>query len=230
MRILIVDDHAMFRHSLAFLLASMRPDAVIDQTANIGQALSLIQSLDRMPDLALLDLHVPNEKPLAGLSMFRDQAPNIPVVVVSGDEHPSTVRACIELGAFSFVPKSADVRELTLAIDRILGGGVWVPRLLHGAAGGAVPPGGQMAAGQRAANGTLGAPELTPRQMDVLQRVVQGKTNKAIGKELGISDGTVKTHLAHLMGIFAVNTRTQLVFEMARLGIRISDGREAVSH
>jgi DNA-binding NarL/FixJ family response regulator len=225
MRILIVDDHAMFRHSLAFLLASMRPDAVIDQTANIAQALTLIGSLDRPPDLAVLDLHVPNEKPLAGLTLFRERAPDVPVVVVSGDEHPAMVHACIELGAFSFVPKSADVRELTEAIDRILGGGVWVPRMFHGSAPGSIQP----AADQAAVMGTANRPDLTPRQMDVLQKVVQGKTNKVIGKELGISDGTVKTHLAHLMGIFLVNTRTQLVFEMARLGIRISDGRETVS-
>jgi DNA-binding NarL/FixJ family response regulator len=227
MRILIVDDHAMFRHSLTFLLASMRPDAVIDQAANIEQALSLIRSLDRSHDLAVLDLHVPNEMPLAGLTLFRERAPEVPVVVVSADEHPSTVHACIELGAFSFVPKSADVQELTQAIERILGGGVWVPRLLHGMPGASNGISTRSALSYGETIGAVCPPQLTPRQLDVLRRVVQGKTNKVIGKELGISDGTVKTHLAHLMGVFGVNTRTQLVFEMARLGIRVDDDRES---
>jgi two-component system, NarL family, nitrate/nitrite response regulator NarL len=219
---LIVDDHAMFRHSLAFLLSSMRPDATIDQTANIEQALSLIQSLDRFPDLAVLDLHVPNAEPLAGLMLFRERLPEVPVVVVSADDHSATIHACIELGAFSFVPKSAGVEELTLAIDRILGGGVWIPRSMHGTP---APVHSQPGSQGPLSRDSLVAP-LTPRQTDVLQRVIQGKTNKVIGKELGISDGTVKTHLAHLMGVFAVNTRTQLVFEMARLGIRIEDERQ----
>lgn len=213
----------MFRHSLAFLLASMRPDATIDQTSTIEQALSLIRSLARLPDLAVLDLHVPNAEPLAGLMLFRERLPEVPVVVVSADDHPETIHACIDLGAFSFVPKSAGVEELTLAIDRILGGGVWIPRALHGALAPVLTQAALVDGPQGPLSGESAAVPLTQRQTDVLRRVIQGKTNKVIGKELGISDGTVKTHLAHLMGTFAVNTRTQLVFEMARLGIRIED-------
>ena len=225
MNILLVDDHAMFRHSLAFLLSSMRPDVVIDQSFNVDQALRLLSALDRKPDLAILDLHVAGQDPLAGLSRFREEAAAVPVVVVSADEHPSTIHACIEMGAFSYVPKSADVQELTAAIDRILGGGVWLPRplLVEPRQIGASDDGATTRKGESAGDDLYR--QVTDRQRDVLLRVVQGKTNKMIGRELGISDGTVKTHLAHLMSLFSASSRTQLVFELARLGIRLDDER-----
>ena len=223
MRILLVDDHAMFRHSLAFLLSSMRPDAVIEQSFDVDSALRLLGALERKPDLALLDLHVSGRDPLAGLIRFRTEAADVPVVVVSADETPTTIHACIELGAFSYVPKSADVEDLTAAIDRILGGGVWLPRPLlvdgrHRAAPALVHT---AEAPTKANRGPC--PLVTERQKQVLWLVVQGQTNKMIGKALGISDGTVKTHLAHLMSQFGVSTRTQLVFELARSGMRMDD-------
>lgn len=229
MNILLVDDHAMFRHSLAFLLSSMRPHVVIDQSFDVDSALRLLAALDRRPDLAILDLHVAGRDPMAGLTRFRAEAADVPVVVVSADENPTTVHACIELGAFSYVPKSADVADLTAAIDRILGGGVWLPRPLlsdgrQGVAA-ASPPTAQRSSAEQAGPYAL----VTERQKQVLWLVVQGQTNKMVGKVLGISDGTVKSHLANLMGLFGVSTRTQLVFELARLGIRADDESQAVA-
>lgn len=223
MNILLVDDHAMFRHSLAFLLTSMRPEVVVDQCFNVEQALTMLTGRDRSPDLALLDLHVADSDPLAGLARFREAAAEIPVVVVSADEDPFTIRACIELGACSYVPKSAHVEELTAAIDRILGGGVWLPKpLLTDARSGGLTHALGPGQGPQHAGVELFR-HITRRQKDVLLRVVQGKTNKMIGKELGISDGTVKTHLAALMTLFDTSSRTQLVFALARCGVRLDD-------
>lgn len=221
MYILLVDDHAMFRHSLAFLLSSMRPDVVIDQGSSVEQALKLLKTLDKTPDLAILDLHTGGQDPLAGLMQFRAAAENVPVVVVSADEHPATVHACIELGAFSYVPKSAEVDELTSAIDRILGGGVWLPKPLLTDSFAQAPMESGSAQPEPVTSREAFYKHITARQKDVLRLVVKGMTNKMVGKHLCISDGTVKTHLAHLMALFGVSSRTQLVFELARLGIRL---------
>ena len=217
MRVLLVDDHAIFRHGLAMLLSSLRPEVEIVQCAG-PQGWPLLLKGDGLEgfDLTLMDLHMPGFTGLQALSQFRELAPQVPVVVLSGDENPATVQACIDAGAFGYVPKSAEPEALIEAMERILGGGVWLP----GSSLGIVDPNTRAKTASQGSWARMQLP-VTLRQRDVLQRVVQGKTNKVIAKELGISDGTVKTHLAHLMAILGVNTRTQIVYELARQGIRV---------
>jgi DNA-binding NarL/FixJ family response regulator len=217
MRILLVDDHPIFRHGLTMLLSGLRPELQIDQCAHPEHLPGLL--LQRGGEefaLALLDLHMPGFEDLQALTNFRELAPGVPVVVLSGDEDPLTVQACIDHGAWGYVPKSADPEVLVSAMERILGGGVWLPSSSLRIVDQATTP------VQASTQGwTQMRLPITLRQRDVLQRVVQGKTNKVIGRELGISDGTVKTHLAHVMAMLGVNTRTQIVYELARQGIRV---------
>lgn len=219
MRVLLIDDHSIFRHGLAMLLTHIDPDLQIEQLTSPRALPELLsQRPDLRPDLAILDLHMPDFNELGALRFFRDMAPDIPVVVLTGDEQPDTVKACIDLGACGFVSKSADPDVLTEAMGRMLGGGVWLP----GSSLRIVSP--ETVPTQVLPTGWSGCQvHLTARQRDVLQRVVQGKTNKVIARELGISDGTVKTHLAHLMAMLGVNTRTQLVYELARQGLKVDD-------
>lgn len=218
MRALLIDDHPIFRRGLALTLTSLDPKAVIEHCVNLQGLQAALGRFGSEPcQLAMLDLYMPGFKACEALAYFRDLAPDVPVVVVSGDEDPGTVRKCIDMGACGYVPKSVDPQVLTDAMERLLRGGVWLP----GSSLGIVAP--ETWPAVRSPRGWAGRLPITARQRDVLQRVVQGKTNKAIGRELGISDGTVKTHLAHLMAMLGVNTRTQIIYELARQGIRVED-------
>lgn len=219
MRVLLIDDHAIFRQGLCLLLTQIDPVLEVAQLANPCKlAAFLAADMSRRPDLAILDLHMPDFKGIEALSFFRKEAPDIPVVILTGDENPDTVKSCIDLGACAYVPKSADAEMLTEAMSRILEGGVWLPgSSLRVVSQDTAPPQPLPSAWSSC------SVHVTARQRDVLHRVVQGKTNKVIGRELGISDGTVKTHLAHLMALLGVSTRTQLVYELARRGLKVDD-------
>lgn len=219
MRVLLVDDHPIFRHGLAHVVSAVDAEAVIEHCVNLRDLHNAMARFGDNPcQLATLDLNMPGFEGCDALKQFLEMAPGVPVVVVSGDERPETVRTCIDMGACGYVPKSADSQVLLDAMDIIMQGGTWLP----GSSLRIVAPETTPVARSFGGWASL-RPPFTPRQRDVLQRVVQGKTNKVIGRELGISDGTVKTHLAHLMAMLGVNTRTQLVYELARQGIRVQD-------
>lgn len=219
MRVLLVDDHPIFRQGLAFLLTHLDPGVVVEHCVSPRELKEALQRPGQPPcHMATIDLRMPGFEGCEALAHFRELAPEVPVVVVSGDEDPATVRACIDMGACGYVPKSAEPQVLMDAMQRILRGGVWLP----GSSLRIVTPETTPAHKASREWADLRLP-VTARQREVLQRVVQGKTNKIIGRELGISDGTVKTHLAHLMAMLGVNTRTQIIYELARQGIRVED-------
>ncbi|MGE0349228.1 response regulator [Hydrogenophaga sp.] len=219
MRVLLVDDHPIFRKGLASVLTEVDPRVSVEHCASPQGLIALLQRDGAAwIDVAIMDLHMPGFRDCEALDYLRQLLPNVPVVVVSQEEDPRIVRACIEKGACSYVPKSAEPTLLMDAMALILRGGVWLP----GSSLRIVEP-----ETQPLRPSTVGwtGPHLrvTARQRDVLRGVVQGKTNKVIGRELGISDGTVKTHLANLMAMLGVNTRTQIIYELARQGIRVED-------
>lgn len=216
MRILLVDDHTMFRMGLVMQLQLLRPEAQAVQCDSPQAARAFFDGSGLPFDVIVLDLGMPGFHRLEALSYFRGLCPEIPCVVVSGNEDPQLIRDCVEMGAFGFIPKSANAAQLSQALDCITSGNVWLP----GSAVSAGPGGTNASAPTVWSKARV---HITERQRDVLRGLVQGKTNKMIARDLGISDGTVKTHVTHLMELLQVNTRTQIVFELARLGIRIQD-------
>lgn len=214
MHVLLVDDHPIFRKGLEFLLLDLRPGLTLSHCSQRQELEAcLAGARPQTYDLVLLDLRMPGFEALQALEYVRTVAPETPVVVLSGEEDAGTVHACVDLGACSFVSKSAPPVHLLQALEQVLGGGVHLPASSLGS--------GDAAWRSRTAADQVGGLVLTGRQVEVLRRVVQGKTNKMIARELGISDGTVKTHLTNVMALFEVGTRTQLVFELARRGLSI---------
>jgi DNA-binding NarL/FixJ family response regulator len=220
MRLLLVDDHTLFRRGLDLMLAELQPGVIPVHCAS-RQDLEILLTPPNDPafDLILLDLNMPGFFGLQSLQFVKQAVPHIPVIVMSGEEHPDIGKACLQAGAARFVSKGATTATLTEALAQWLSPSRSSPKADRhdtaepdaGASGPASVP-------------LVNTPRLTERQRSVLRLAAQGKTNKIIGRELGISDGTVKTHLAHLMAVFSVNTRTQLVFELSRQGIRIDEG------
>ncbi|GCL64253.1 LuxR C-terminal-related transcriptional regulator [Pseudaquabacterium pictum] len=202
MKTMLVDDHGLFRDGLALLVAHHFPQLQLLEAGSLAEARQLAQ---QHPDLqlAFLDLHLPDSTPAQTLATFRQHVPQAAVIVVSADASPATVLQAIDAGAAGFIPKTARSQVMRVALQRVLDGGVYLPQPLV-----ELPE-------QPQATG------LTPRQEQVLALLVQGRSNKLIGRQLVISDSTVKTHLEAIFRRLGVRTRTQAVVAVAGLGWRL---------
>jgi DNA-binding NarL/FixJ family response regulator len=210
--ILLVDDHALFRSGLKFLLQQLDTGLVLDEAGNCPQALE--RAAARRYDLVLLDLNMPGVSHLDALAALREAVPDAPVVVLSGEADPNVVKAAIERGAMGFIPKSATPELLIEALRLVLAHGVYLPLEVLASAPVAPPA---PAPGEDGA-----APAgLTPRQLEVLRYVIQGKPNKVIARELNLSEGTVKTHMSSVLRAFGARNRTEAVFAAAKQGLRL---------
>ncbi len=203
LKLLLVDDHALLREALGLLLAQTWPGLDLLQAGNLADACSLA---DNHPDLrlVLLDLGLPDAQGLLSLQVLHARAPWARLVVLSAHDQPALVLQAIEAGAAGFVPKTADLRQMQTALQRVLDGGIYLPP----GVGGPAPH-------------TAVEPELTPRQRDVLALLVDGHPNKAISRQLGLSTSTVKTHLEAIFRELGVRSRTQAVLAAARLGLQL---------
>jgi DNA-binding NarL/FixJ family response regulator len=166
-------------------------------------------------DLMILDLQLPGSSGLDSLSTVRNRHPEVPVLILSANDDPAIVRECIELGAYGFVPKAASSEEFNTALSLVLGGGVYLPPTSLSVAAPATRA-------QQDAWSRLGA-HLTERQRQVLVGIVQGKPNKVIARDLGLSDTTVKSHVAHILDALVVSNRTEAVYALARAGLSLRD-------
>lgn len=204
MKVLLVDDHTLFREGLALLLAHVDDHVQVLHAATLQQAAA---ALPQAPDLVLLDLVLPDARGLDGLFELRRMTEDIPVVVLSGTEDPATMRACIDAGAMGYIPKTAGSAQMRAALRQVLAGEVAMPQAAE--AGAAAP---------KADPGRLLG--LTPRQLDVLRCLVQGKTNKAIARDLGIHADTVKSHVTAVLQALGARNRTEAVYAVRNLSLR----------
>lgn len=202
MKVLLVDDHALFRAGLRLLLGSLWPGVCVVEADTIAQAIDRAQQHQDL-DLCLLDLSLRGDHGLDALQKIRDNAPGVAVVVVSAADDLATVRACLDAGAMSFIAKSAPPETLTIALKRVLEGSVYLPA--------------EMAAGTPAAPAS--GPNLTPRQFDVLRCLSRGLPTKLIARDLGLSEHTVKEYIAGLFQALGVHNRTEAVIKASRLNL-----------
>jgi DNA-binding NarL/FixJ family response regulator len=213
LRLLLIDDHAMFREGLVLLLRREEEGIVIDEADSCAAA--LVYKGKHTYDLILLDLKLPGMRDLEALAVTRDAFPETPVVVLSGEENPDVVRATIANGAMGFVPKTASRKTLMSAMQLILDGGVCLP--------GAILDTHQLPQPLRepVAQHDAAPAMLTPRQQEVLGWIIQGKSNKEIARKLEVVESTVKHHLQEIYGALGVHNRTEAVFAAGKLGWRL---------
>jgi len=209
MKILVIDDHPLIQEALRHVLTEL--DAALD-LVQAEDASDAHAALAAAPDteLIVLDLTLPRSDGFELLSELRRDWPGIPLLVLSATHDRVTVERALDLGAMGFIPKTANTRVLIDALRLVLSGGVFVPPDCPGI-GSARPR-----AVARAQD--LG---LTLRQSDVLRLLVQGKPNKLICRDLSLSEGTVKVHVSAILRALNVHTRTQVVIELARRGVRL---------
>jgi DNA-binding NarL/FixJ family response regulator len=209
MRILIVDDHPLIQVALQHVLEELDPALELFQ-AQEAVAARAVLAVSPALDLIVLDLTLPGCNGFDFLRELRRDWPGIPVLVLSATHDRATIETALDMGAMGFIPKTANAQLLLAAMRLVLAGGVYVPTENTGFDGIVPRP--------TAKPSELG---LTVRQADVLKLLVQGKPNKLICRDLRLSEGTVKVHVSAILRALNVHTRTQVVIELARRGVRL---------
>ena len=221
MKILIADDHRLVIEAVKAKLSELEPGIEFVLAMSVDELLA--GATDDL-DLALIDLNMPGADGQAHIDEIRKRHPAVPVIVLSGYEDPAIMRSALERGVLGFIPKAYSPDVMLSAVRLVLAGGVYVPPMMLTA----VPPGivagmAQQAGSEAMVRGTGGGggggtqtlehlrSVLTERQVEVLQLLSQGKPNKLIGRSLGISEGTVKIHLAAIFRALNVRNRTEAV-------------------
>jgi DNA-binding NarL/FixJ family response regulator len=231
MKVLLIDDHPLILSALQTVIKGLGDDVSVVGAPSARAAREALR-LDPGFDLVLLDLSLGDADGFDVLAEFRDAYPALPVVVVSASDRTSDVIRAIDLGAMGFVPKRSSNELLFDALRQVMSGGIYVPPMTLGseAAPAAPPPpeldtipsvmrtvGAAAAAGGFQTQASLKSLGLTPRQTDVLALLLQGKPNKLIARELNLSVETVKDHVAAVLRVLGVSSRTQAVLAVSQM-------------
>ncbi len=205
-RLVIADDHPLFRGALREAISSKFKGAEITEAGTFDEIPALLEKNGDV-DLVLLDLTMPGTRGFSGLMYLRAQYPGVPVIVVSANDDPAAIRRCMEFGASGFIPKTLGVEEMRGVVARILQGGVWTP------------PGVDLQSKSDAETHELMAKmaTLTPQQVRVLMMLSEGLLNKQIAFQLGVSEATVKAHVSAILQKLGVDSRTQAVIAAAKI-------------
>jgi DNA-binding NarL/FixJ family response regulator len=215
MRILIGDDHLLFREGLRRLLEQLSADAEFVDASTFDEVLSAAEASSTDIDLALIDLQMPGWPGFRGIATLRGLLPKTPIVVVSASESVSDMKAAFEHGSSGYIPKSSSVKVMLGALNLVFSGGVYVPPAALMTPDGA--PGSDVPGILHPSGGRYGAASLTHRQWEVLNCLREGKSNKQIAYELGLSEGTVKIHVTAIFKSLGVKNRTQAVIAAAEI-------------
>lgn len=219
LRVLIADDHPLFRDGLRALLQQLEEDVTVHEAGTLPDALQLAQAKAADFDLMLVDLRMPGANGFEGVKALRAAAPKAPLVVISGYETKRNAEQALEAGAAGFIPKSTSASVTLNALKLVLLGEVYVPpSLIYGPQ--TDDPESEIGAPSAAAGLNLAklAP-LTQRQLDVLALIGQGKSNKDIAEKLGISEGTVKVHVGAILKVLGATNRTQAALMAIEMGV-----------
>lgn len=217
MKYLIVDDHALVAGALTLLLEDRDPEADVHTAATADAALELVDR-EGDADLLILDLSLPGVTGTELMEEIVRRQPMLKILVVSGLADQESIMRVLQLGAAGFVPKSLDTELLSSAIDFVLKGGVYIPSKLLTES---QKDGFFTRTAARLKAPESAPPHLTDRQLDVLAQLAKGAPIKRICRELDISEGTVKTHVAAIYRSFGASNRTEALIAARRAGFDI---------
>jgi DNA-binding NarL/FixJ family response regulator len=214
MKVLIVDDHALFREGLVLLLEALQQNV---EALQAEEATSAFAQLAAHPDLdvVLLDLVMPGPGGIDLLQEIKRISPTVPVVILSSEEGIGTVTDAIEKGASGYIPKTSTGEIMRGALRLVMGGGIYIPPIVlrdEPRPAAASQPGAPTRAEE------IG---MSPRQVAVLDCLLVGMPTKVIASRLGISENTVKTHIMAIFRTLKVRNRTEAVLEASRYGFKV---------
>lgn len=207
MRVLLADDHALFREGVRLVLENL-----VDGPLDVVEAGDFVQAVAALRaggefDIGLVDLNMPGMDGFDGIEAVCRAAPNMHLVVISASESPSDVRRALDAGAQGYIAKTSSSSSMLDAIRQVLSGDTYLsPRL-------EVASANEDAVGRDQARNVL-----TPRQRDVLAMLRQGKSNKEIARDLNLAEITVKLHVTAILRALGVENRTQAAILAAKIG------------
>lgn len=220
-KVLIVDDHPLFREALSTAVALGFPMSSCSEAASIDDALNILDNSTGF-DIALVDLKIPGVSGFDGLIQLRNQHPRLPIIIVSGLEDVQIVREAMAFGAAGYVPKTVGKEGLAIAINAVMQGDVYLPEKYHNNK--------QEDDDVDSASCALAerVSSLTPQQLRVLSMLREGLLNKQIAYELSVGNSTIKKHVSEILRKLHVNSRTQAVIEVSKLdqGLFAADSGE----
>ncbi len=198
-KVIIADDHPLFRAALRHALASTIEDEILE-AENFA---SLHGALLQHPqiELVFLDLNMPGNQGLMGLTSIRNQFPDVLVVIVSANEQLSVIERAMSFGASAYIPKSAPMPDIVSAVEAVLGGDNWLPAHLQSAV--------QIPKNSLHHDFSQKLSQLTPQQFKVLRCIADGLLNKQIAFELDVQETTIKQHVSAILRKLGVINRTQ---------------------
>jgi DNA-binding NarL/FixJ family response regulator len=199
-RILVAEDHHVVRQGLVALIKTVENMQVVGEACDGRQAVELFRQ--HQPDVTIMDLRLPHMTGVEAITEIRRNFPNARIIVLTTYDGDEDIYRALQAGARGYLLKDMSGDDLMDAI-----------RTVH-AGRSRIPP----AVAQRLAD-RLGGPELTTRELEVLKLIVSGKSNKEIGRELFISEATVKTHINSLLSKLGVSDRTQAATTALQRGI-----------
>jgi DNA-binding NarL/FixJ family response regulator len=220
MKILLVDDHTLFREGVTLLLQRFDAPVEVVAAGSCEEAFRIADAATDL-DLIIIDLSMPGMSGLDGIVVLRERHPEIPVVALSSNDDKDTVLGVLDRGAMGFIPKTSSADVMLAALRLILSKGIYLPPSVFLGDQGVGP-----SARRRVNSSDASAPTtpadigLTGRQAAVLFLILQGKPIKTISRELGLSASAVKAHTSAVLRALNVTTRTQAIVAAGKIGLR----------
>ena len=209
MKILIVDDHALFREGLCHVLQELEKQITILEAPDYDQALQYISTNSDL-DMVLLDLELPGKDGFEALNWVTEQYSALPVVILSASNQRSDIQRALGSGAMGYIPKDTTSAIMLNALQLVLSGGIYIPQNMTQL---------DNKTSFNKANNNYG---LTLRQVEVLTLLIDGHSNKYIAQELQLAEATIKVHITNILKILGVSNRTQAAMEAQKLGLAAS--------
>jgi len=210
MKVLLLDDHALVREAMRGVIAELQPDAAVIEASTCTAGMSLMQQHADVA-LVMLDLGLPDRNGFEALEELRELYPATSVVMLSGSNDRESIATALAKGALGFIPKSASRDVLVNALRLILAGGIYIPpEILIDTQ----PVNALASSDDRRSPFDLG---LTPRQIEVLALMMQGKSNKLICRMLDLAEPTVKNHVSAILKALGAVNRTEAALAAAKL-------------
>jgi DNA-binding NarL/FixJ family response regulator len=210
LRVFLVDDHGVVRSGMRAYLSMLDDVEVVGEAGNGRQALDRIAALeptDELPDVVLMDLLMPAMDGIEATGEIKRRWPSVEVVAVTSFLEEGKVRAALEAGAAGYLLKDAEADEVAAAIRAAARGEVHLdPAVAR-----------QLTASLRAPQ--VGAATLTPREREVLELIADGRSNRQIGRALGVTERTARTHVSNILAKLGLASRTQAAMWAVREGI-----------
>lgn len=198
-RAIVADDHPLFRSALKLAVAATFGENILE-SASFDETIELL-NIHQNIELVFLDLNMPGNQGLTGLTVLRNNYPDVLVVIVSAEERPDIIKKAIDFGSSGYIPKSTPLPIITQAVEQILDGQIWVPEDMLN----------DVKQLNNAEYITFASrlEKLTPHQLKVLQLMADGLLNKQIAYELQVSESTIKQHVSAVLNKLGFNNRTQ---------------------